>query len=89
LGAGTGYGNSAVHAVMGPGQFNFDMAVIKDTKLWEGGTLQFRAEAYNIWNHPQFDPPFGSDISTPSTFGVITSSSVTPRVMQFGLKLLF
>jgi hypothetical protein len=87
--AGTGYGNSAVHSIMGPGQFNFDMALIKDTKLWEGGTLQFRAEAYNIWNHPQFDPPFGTDISTPSTFGIITSSSTTPRVMQFGLKLLF
>jgi hypothetical protein len=45
LAAGTGYDNSAAHAIMGPGQFNFDMALIKDTKSWEGGTLQFRAEA--------------------------------------------
>jgi hypothetical protein len=89
LAAGTGYGNSVVGSVLGPGQFNFDMALIKDTKLWEGGTLQFRVEAFNIWNHPQFDPPFGNDVSTPTTFGIVTATSTTPRVMQFGLKLLF
>jgi hypothetical protein len=89
VGAGTGWGDSPVGVLAGPGQFNFDMAVIKNTKLWEGGTLQFRAEAFNIWNHPQFDPPFGVDTNTPLTFGQITSTSTTPRVMQFGLKLLF
>ncbi len=88
-GAGTGFGNSVVGSVNGPGQFNFDMALIKNTKLWEGGTLQFRIEGFNIWNHAQFNPPFGNDVSTPSTFGVVTSTSTTPRVMQFGLKLLF
>ncbi|HXO45010.1 MAG TPA: TonB-dependent receptor [Candidatus Cybelea sp.] len=88
-GAGTGWGDDAVGLISGPGQFNFDLAVIKDTKLWEGGTLQFRVESFNIWNHPQFDPPFGVDANTPSTFGEITSTSTTPRVMQFGLKLLF
>jgi hypothetical protein len=89
VGAGTGFGDAGVGIISGPGQFNFDMAIVKDTKLWEGGTLQFRAEAFNIWNHPQFDPPFGVDANTPSTFGEITSTSTTPRVMQFGLKLLF
>jgi hypothetical protein len=89
VGAGTGWGDSGVGIVSGPGQFNFDMAIVKDTKLWEGGTLQFRAEAFNIWNHPQFDPPFGFDANTPLTFGQVTSTSTTPRVMQFGLKLLF
>jgi len=88
-GGGTGWGDSGVGLISGPGQFNFDMAVIKDTKLWEGGTLEFRAEAFNIWNHPQFDPPFGVDTNTALTFGQITSTSTTPRVMQFGLKLLF
>jgi Carboxypeptidase regulatory-like domain len=89
VGAGSGFGNTAVGIISGPGQFNFDMALIKNTKLWEGTTLQFRTEFYNLWNHPQFAPPFGVDASTPSTFGVITSTSTTPRVMQFGLKLLF
>jgi Carboxypeptidase regulatory-like domain len=89
VGAGTGFGNSGVGVISGPGQFNFDMALIKNTKITEGTNLQFRAEFYNIWNHPQFDPPFGNDVSTPSTFGVITSTSTTPRVVQFALKFFF
>jgi len=88
LNAGTGYGNSAIGSVEGPGQLNFDMALIKFTKVWEGGTLEFRMEAFNLFNHAQFNPP-ANDLNTASTFGIITSTSVTPRVMQFGLKLLF
>lgn len=88
-GGGTGFGDSGIGIISGPGQFNFDMAIVKDTKLWEGGTLEFRAEAFNLFNHPQFDPPFGVDTNTSATFGQITSTSTTPRVMQFGLKLLF
>jgi len=88
-GAGIGYGNSRVGTVLGPGQFNFDMALLKNTKLTEALTLQFRVEAFNVWNHAQFNPPAGQDLNTPATFGKITSTSVTPRVMQFGLKLLF
>jgi hypothetical protein len=89
VGAGTGFGNSGVGIISGPGQFNFDMSLIKNTKLTEGITLQFRTEFYNIWNHAQFAPPFGNDVSTPSTFGKITATSTTPRVIQFGVKLLF
>jgi Carboxypeptidase regulatory-like domain len=87
-GAGTGFGNSSVGTVFGPDQVNFDMALVKDTKIWEQGTLEFRAEAFNIWNHPQFLPP-GDNVDDPSTFGLIQGTANTPRVMQFGLKLLF
>jgi Carboxypeptidase regulatory-like domain len=87
--AGTGYGNSGIGSIMGPGQFNFDMSLSKTTKIWEHGTLEFRAEAYNLFNHPQFNPPYGNDVNTAATFGEITSTSVTPRVFQFGLKYLF
>jgi hypothetical protein len=89
VGAGTGFGNSGVGVVSGPGQFNFDMALIKNTKITEWGTLQFRAEFYNLFNHAQFAPPSGNDVDTPSTFGQITSTSTTPRVIQFGVKFLF
>jgi len=89
IGAGTGYGNSGVGSVTGPGQFNFDMVLAKRTKIWEHGSLEFRAEAYNIWNHAQFNPPAGISPSTSATFGKITSTSVTPRVVQFGLKYIF
>ena len=87
-GAGIGYGNSRVGSVFGPGQVNWDAAILKNTKLWEGGTLQFRTEFFNIWNHAQFNPP-GNNVNTPSLFGKITSTANTPRVIQFGLKLLF
>ncbi len=89
--AGTGWGNSPIGIVTGPGQWNWDMSVQKNTKITEWGTLQFRAEFYNIWNHPQFNNPVSTAFTgTPaSTFGQINSTSVAPRVIQFGLKFLF
>lgn len=89
VGAGTGFGNSPIGAIYGPGQFNFDMSLIKDTKVTEWGTLEFRVEAYNLFNHPQFEMPFNNNVNTSLLFGQITSTAVTPRVFQFGLKFLF
>jgi hypothetical protein len=86
--AGTGWGNSAVGIITGPGQWNSDMSIQKNTKVTEWGTLQFRAEFYNIWNHPQFSNPTSTAFAGTSV-GQINSSSVTPRVVQFGLKFLF
>ncbi len=86
-GGGTGFGDSGVGAIMGPGQNNWDMSLIKNTKISERLSTQFRAEFYNIWNHPQFSPPANN--SAAGTLGQITSSSVPPRVVQFALKLLF
>jgi hypothetical protein len=88
LNAGSGFGNNAIGSITGPGQFNFDMSLIKTTKLWEGGSLEFHIDAFNVFNHAQFNPP-GNDVNAAATFGIITSTSVTPRVMQFGLKFLF
>jgi hypothetical protein len=87
--AGTGYGNESVGAITGPGQFDFDMSLAKTTKVTEKTSLEFHIEAYNLFNHSQFNEPFNTAISTPALFGAITSTSVTPRVMQFGLKFLF
>jgi Carboxypeptidase regulatory-like domain/TonB dependent receptor-like, beta-barrel len=86
--AGTGWGNSPVGIITGPGQWNWDMSLQKNTKVTEWGTLQFRAEFYNLWNHPQFNNP-ASTAYTTATFGLIQSTSVEPRVIQFGLKFLF
>jgi hypothetical protein len=90
--AGTGWGNSGVGIVSGPGQNNWDMALMKRIKLNERLNMQFRAEAFNIWNHPQFNNPAGTNVETTtgsSAFGMITSTSTTPRVWQFALKVLF
>ena len=86
-GGATGFGNSGIGAIMGPGQHNWDMSIMKTTKVTEGTSVQFRAEFYNVWNHPQFNPPVNSVSNT--FFGRIFSSSVPPRIMQFAVKFLF
>lgn len=86
-GGGTGFGDSGVGAIMGPGQFNWDISLLKNTKVTEGTSLEFRAEFYNVWNHPQFNPPVNN--AADSTFGDIQNSAVPPRIMQFALKFYF
>lgn len=86
-GGATGFGDSAVGSILGPGQHNWNISLIKNTRITEATSLEFRAEFYNVWNHAQFNPPV-NDVSN-SFFGGIFNSSVPPRIMQFALKLLF
>ena len=72
--------------VRAPGYVNFDFSVIKNTRFLESGNVQFRAEFFNVLNHPNFGAP-GTTFGT-SSFGVIGSAG-DGRVIQFGLKLLF
>jgi len=66
---------------------NFDFAVFKRTNLTERLGIEFRTEFFNIFNHPQFGPPNGTQTS--STFGVVTNTVNLPRLIQFGLKIAF
>jgi Carboxypeptidase regulatory-like domain/TonB-dependent Receptor Plug Domain/TonB dependent receptor len=89
-GIGTGFGNSATGITNGPGQANIDLAISKTTplrRLSDSSSVQFRTEMYNALNHPQFADP-DNDFASPA-FGVIGSTSVNPRVVQFALKLTF
>ncbi len=89
-GVGTDFGNSGVGIVTGPGQNNSDFAIIKRTPirlLGEGGNIEFRTEFFNVFNHPQFGNP-DSSVTLP-TFGVISTTSVNARIIQFGLKVNF
>jgi len=70
----------------GPGINNWDMALLKDTQLTERIKLQFRAEAYNIFNHAQFAGVQGN-YNAPN-FGQATATQ-PPRIGQLSLKLLF
>jgi len=89
-GGATDFGNSGVGIVSGPGQNNFDLALAKRTslvRLKEGVSLEFRAEAFNVFNHAQFTNPANN--ASLATFGQITATSVNPRIMQLALKLMF
>lgn len=89
-GMGTGFGDSATGIVDGPGQANLDLALLKAVPVkWplETASLQFRAEFYNALNHPQFSNP-DNNFTSP-TFGVISSTAVSPRVGQLALRFAF
>ena len=64
------------------------MALTKAFRLpWEGTRLQFRAEAYNAFNHPNFTNPSLS-LMSPQTFGEF-QGTMEPRSMQFALRAEF
>jgi hypothetical protein len=82
--------------VSGPRFINTDLSLVKHFALpYEGMRVDFRAEFFNLFNHPHFYLPGSSgvsgmqDISAPSTFGVINQTLNDPRFIQFALKLVF
>ena len=80
--------------VRGPGFANLDLSVFKTTQIRESLALQFRLEAFNAINHPNFllpnmtFVPGANGLNSSGTFGVI-SSDINPRNVQLALKLLF
>jgi hypothetical protein len=90
VGGATGWGNTGRGISLGPGQFNSDISIAKKTVvggLQENGLLEFRAEFFNAFNHPQFGLPNQNVAS--AAFGTITSTTVGPRVIQFALRYAF
>jgi hypothetical protein len=90
IGNGYGFGNTGVGIVSGPPEHDADLSVSRTFKVpgpSETNNLLFRAEFYNAFNHPNFTAPSAAAAS--SSFGHITSMSVEPRLVQFGLKYLF
>ncbi len=76
----------------GPGFHDFDVALIKDTPFGhrgnaELGTLEFRAEFFNVFNLVNFGLP--SNILRGSGFGVISKTAGASRQIQFSLKLIY
>jgi hypothetical protein len=76
--------------VVGPDFVNSDFSVIKQFALpWrEGMGLNFRAEFFNLGNHPQYGAPI-ADINEGSLFGKVNSTVNNPRLVQLALKLSF
>jgi hypothetical protein len=91
LGGATGYGNTGRGILLGPGQHNWDFAASKKSRvggLREDAYLEFRAEFFNAFNHPQFSNP-ATNVASPATLGVISTTSVGPRIIQFALRYAF
>jgi Carboxypeptidase regulatory-like domain len=90
--AGT-FGNCGRNTIYGPDFRNVDFSVLKETKLGESRNLEFRAEFFNIFNHPAFAQP-DTTFGTPS-FGEIfntlgrTLGAGTSRQIQFALRFSF
>lgn len=80
------FGNSGRNILRGLRLFNVDLAIAKYFPVTERVRIQFRAEFFNTSNTPFFGNP-GTTVGTPS-FGQILSAG-SPRIMQFGLKVLF
>jgi Carboxypeptidase regulatory-like domain len=74
----------------GPGINNFDFALFKQIAITERFNLEFRTEAFNLFNRVQFAPPNLVDTTAAnSTFGVISAQLNQPRLIQLALRLRF
>ena len=82
------FGNAKPGVIRGPGVINFDLSAFKTFALQERTRLEFRAEFFNAFNNPHFANP-EIQRSAGANFGRITSTILTPREVQLGLKLSF
>jgi len=94
------FGNSGRNLFRGPFQVRFDMSVAKEFSIKERFKLRFEADAFNIFNHPDFDTPnndvnfFPGFVGPPSippsgSLGVIQHTVGSPRFLQLILHLAF
>lgn len=80
------FGNVGRNTVIGPGFVNLDLVLVKTFYIREGLRVEFRAEAFNIANHPNYSI-IGRILNDP-TFGRVLSQ-LDPRQLQFGAKVVF
>ena len=86
------FGTLGRNTFRGPAYHDFDFAIIKDTPFGhrgnaEFGTIEFRAELFNIFNIVNFSLP--SNIVSGSGFGIISKTSGTSRQIQFSVKIIY
>jgi hypothetical protein len=93
------FGTCAPYQFYGPGIQTWDLSVFKQFKFTERWQLQFRAEFFNAFNHPNFANP-NANIASPGSFGKVSNTLAPilgtdsggpgdPREIQFALKLYF
>lgn len=93
-------GNAGRNILIGPGITNLDFSVFKNNRIKrisENFNVQFRAEIFNILNHPNFAPPtvpdnsdiFLSDGTVSGGAGLLTRTTIPERQIQFAIKFIF
>jgi hypothetical protein len=87
-GPNQGFGSAGKDAVVGPGIFNWNLALFKSIPLSsrEGTRLEIRFESFNTFNHTEFN---GLDTGITNTQFGQTTIAYDPHVLQFGAKILF
>jgi hypothetical protein len=92
------FGDNARNSLIGPNLTDFDFSLFKNTylsKISETFNIQFRAEFFNVLNHPNFQPPFDNNTAfnangTPiASLGKIDITATDNRQIQLGLKLIW
>jgi hypothetical protein len=92
------FGNERRNSIIGPGIQDIDLSLVKTTdlnRLREGFHAEFRAEFFNVLNHPMFEVPSRASSAVFTAAGaatspqILTATSVPERQIQFGLKLIF
>ncbi|HTK94245.1 MAG TPA: hypothetical protein VL382_01290, partial [Terriglobales bacterium] len=84
-----GYGNEGRNSFVGPSFFGVDMSLFKNFKITERVNLQFRAESFNVFNHPNFQLPASPANRVNVGFFGQSAGTFNPRQWQFGLKMNF
>jgi hypothetical protein len=88
------WGNAGRNILIGPAAFNWNVSLFKKFQISERHRIDFRAETFNLFNTPQFNPP-SSAITSPATFGKSLSTISASggfgsyRQIQLGLKYNF
>ncbi|HKU25687.1 MAG TPA: hypothetical protein VJQ54_09465 [Candidatus Sulfotelmatobacter sp.] len=86
------YGNSRIGNLRGPDLVDFDFVLQKNFKIMESQQLQFRAELFNLFNHPNFGLPGGGSGQIAVDFpgaAAITNTATDNRQVEFALKYTF
>ena len=81
------FGDAGRNIAQGPGYQQWDFSALKNFRITESKTIQFRGELFNIFNHANLGLP-QNDLNSPNTFGQIQTSQ-PGRLVQFALKFLF
>jgi hypothetical protein len=88
-------GNLGRNTLIGPGLTALDLSAVKSFRFTESRSLQFRAEFFNLPNHPNFAVPSGriaftdAAVTAAPNWGRITATTTTSRQIQLGLKFIF